>query len=131
MEDSKRRARPNILVTGTPGTGKTTTSEMIAARVQLKHINVSELIKQQELHEGKDEAFDTFIVDEDKVYSCLLVKFHIHCCAQLIDEMEDLMEEGGNVVDFHSADIFPERWFDLVLVLTTRTDVLYDRLQKR
>eukprot|EP00588_Corethron_pennatum_P022832 CAMPEP_0194313238 /NCGR_PEP_ID=MMETSP0171-20130528/10133_1 /TAXON_ID=218684 /ORGANISM="Corethron pennatum, Strain L29A3" /LENGTH=103 /DNA_ID=CAMNT_0039068103 /DNA_START=355 /DNA_END=663 /DNA_ORIENTATION=+ len=36
--------------------------------------------------------------------------------------------EGGFIVDFHSCDFFPERWFDLVLVLRARTDVLYDRL---
>ena len=27
------------------------------------------------------------------------------------------LSEGGTVVDFHSCDFFPERWFDLVLVL--------------
>jgi adenylate kinase len=27
--------------------------------------------------------------------------------------------------------LFPERWFDLVLVLTTETEVLFDRLSQR
>ncbi|CAM9243036.1 unnamed protein product [Discosporangium mesarthrocarpum] len=41
------------------------------------------------------------------------------------------MDEGGNVVDFHSCDFFPEDWFDLVLVLRAETSTLYDRLQAR
>jgi len=45
--------------------------------------------------------------------------------------MEDMMEEGGNVVDFHSCDFFPERFFDLVLVLRADNTTLYDRLQQR
>ena len=41
------------------------------------------------------------------------------------------MEEGGNIVDYHGCDFFPERWFDLVAVLQTENSVLYDRLSKR
>lgn len=37
----------------------------------------------------------------------------------------------GLVVDFHSCDFFPERWFDIILVLRAKTDVLYDRLVER
>ena len=35
------------------------------------------------------------------------------------------------IVDYHGSDWFPERWFDLVIVLTTDNTVLYDRLQAR
>lgn len=41
------------------------------------------------------------------------------------------MSEGGYIVDFHSCDFFPERWFDLVVVLRANTAVLYDRLKER
>ena len=33
---------PNILITGTPGTGKTETSQTIANRINFKHLNDSE-----------------------------------------------------------------------------------------
>ena len=68
----------------------------------------------KELHSGRDAEFDSWILDEDK----------------LCDELEDTMAAGGNVVDFHSCDFFPERWFDLVLVLRTDNTVLFDRLVK-
>ncbi|GLD96773.1 hypothetical protein PINS_up021590 [Pythium insidiosum] len=41
------------------------------------------------------------------------------------------MAEGGQVVDFHTCDFFPERWFDLVVVLSVDNTTLFDRLVKR
>jgi broad-specificity NMP kinase len=55
-----------------------------------------------------------------------------HACAlQLLDELEDEMEVGGAVVEYHGAELFPERWFDLVLVLRSDNGVLYERLESR
>src|SRR5688500_8085518 len=50
---------------------------------------------------------------------------------QVVDELEDTMTSGGNVVDFHSCDLFPERWFDYVIVLRADNTILYDRLAAR
>lgn len=50
---------------------------------------------------------------------------------QICDALEDQMTVGGNIIDFHSCDFFPERWFDLVIVLQTDNTTLYDRLEKR
>ena len=49
----------------------------------------------------------------------------------MCDELEDIMEGGGVIVDYHGCDFFPERWFDRVVVLQTENSVLYDRLTKR
>lgn len=106
---------PNVLVTGTPGCGKTTLCEQVAKASGFIHLNVSELVKEHELHNGRDEQFDTLILDDDKV----------------CDMLEPLLEKGGVLVDFHSSELFPERWFDLVIVLRTDTDVLYNRLESR
>ncbi|KAJ3057418.1 hypothetical protein HK097_007597 [Rhizophlyctis rosea] len=107
--------RPNILVTGTPGTGKTTTSELIALAVGFQHIEVGKLVKEKQLHNGFDEEFQSWLLDEDKV----------------VDELEPIMQEGGKIIDHHGCDFFPERWFDLVVVLRTDNSVLYPRLKKR
>ena len=61
------RQRPNILITGTPGTGKTTTCELVAAATGLRHLNVGDLVKKESLHSGWDDEFDSYIIDEDKV----------------------------------------------------------------
>jgi adenylate kinase len=81
---------------------------------------VGEIIQRNKCYEGRDEELDTNILDEDK----------------LLDILEPLMEEAaqegvGVVADFHVCEMFPERWFDLVLVLRSGTEVLYDRLTKR
>ncbi|XP_058743132.1 adenylate kinase isoenzyme 6 homolog isoform X1 [Vicia villosa] len=107
--------RPNILVTGTPGTGKTTTATALAEATQLRHINIGELVKEKNLHDGWDDELDSYILNEDLV----------------CDELEDVMEEGGNIVDYHGCDFFPERWFNYVVVLQTDNTILYDRLTKR
>lgn len=107
--------RPNILITGTPGTGKTQTAQAAAEAIGFQHINVGDLVKERGLHEGKDEEFDSYILDDDKV----------------CDELEPMLDEGGCIVDFHSCELFPERWFDLVLVLRADNSILFDRLTAR
>lgn len=41
------------------------------------------------------------------------------------------MSEGGVVLEHHTVDFFPERWFDLVLVLRCDNTILFDRLTER
>lgn len=115
LDMASARKLPNILITGTPGTGKTTTCELVAQATGFRHINVGDWVKEKELHQGWDEEFQSYIIDEDKV----------------CDALEDVMDEGGNIVDHHSCDYYPERWFDLVVVLQTDNGTLYERLQKR
>ena len=60
-------AAPNVLVTGTPGTGKTTTAQQIAEKSGLRYINVGDWVKEKELHSGWDEDFQCYTIDEDLV----------------------------------------------------------------
>lgn len=62
------RALPNILITGTPGTGKSTTAEALqGAAPSLRFINVGDLVKDKQLHEGWDDEYQSYILDEDRV----------------------------------------------------------------
>lgn len=54
-----------------------------------------------------------------------------HNLFQTLDEIEDRMEEGGKIADYHGCDFFPKRWFDIIFVLRTDNTVLYDRLVGR
>ncbi|XP_043482115.1 adenylate kinase isoenzyme 6 [Leptopilina heterotoma] len=109
------RKNPNILVTGTPGVGKSKLSEKLATRTELEWLDVSSLAKQYNCLEEFDEQYQCQILNEEK----------------LLDIMEGLMEKGGKIVDYHGAEFFPERWFDIVFVLRTDNTVLYDRLVAR
>ncbi|KAL5481546.1 hypothetical protein EMCRGX_G021734 [Ephydatia muelleri] len=77
--------------------------------------DVGMVAKENNLFEGWDEQYECPILDEDKV----------------VDELEGVMGSGGNVVEYHSCEFFPERWFDAVFVLRADNTVLYDRLVKR
>ncbi|KAG0143663.1 hypothetical protein CROQUDRAFT_169782 [Cronartium quercuum f. sp. fusiforme G11] len=123
-----KRKMPNILITGTPGTGKTTHCELLISSsstfasssstpIQLKSINIGEFVKENECHQGWDETWESFMVDDDK----------------LLDALEPLLTspDGGIVLDWHSSSLFPEDWLDLIIVLRTPHTQLWDRLAKR
>lgn len=107
--------RPNIMVTGTPGTGKTTFSQECAAELGLRHIDIGEFAKERNLLAEHDTALDFHYMHEDAV----------------LDALEPIMTDGGVILDHHSSDWFPERWIQVVVVLRASTEVLYDRLQAR
>lgn len=60
---------PVIIITGTPGTGKSTHAQLLqdASPVPLKHINVGQLVKDNSFHHGFDQQWQSYTVDEDKV----------------------------------------------------------------
>lgn len=66
---STSRQSPVIVITGTPGTGKTTHAELLAQEspIPLKHINVGDLVKEKGFHESYDEDWQSYTIDEDKV----------------------------------------------------------------
>lgn len=63
------RNQPNIIITGTPGVGKTSHAELLAGSTGLKHLSINQVVKEHECHDGWDEAMQTWIVDEDKVHN--------------------------------------------------------------
>lgn len=48
-----------------------------------------------------------------------------------MDYLEPIMKQGGNVVEYHSSEFFPERWFQSVYVVRCDTNVLFKRLEER
>jgi adenylate kinase len=67
------RTQPNVIITGTPGVGKTTHCEMLAQNTGLKHLSVNDVVKERGCNEGWDEEYKCWIVDEDKVW--LMLRF--------------------------------------------------------
>lgn len=49
----------------------------------------------------------------------------------MLDELEPLASAGGVILDWHTCDVFPERWIDLVVVLRCDHTQLWERLEKR
>ncbi|SZF04288.1 unnamed protein product [Blumeria hordei] len=109
------RTLPNIIITGTPGVGKTNHCELLSRETGLKHISINDIVKERDCHEGYDEDFQSWIVDEDK----------------LLDSIEDEVKQGGCIIDWHACELFPKSWIDLVIVLRVDSTLLYDRLKSR
>ncbi|MDI1492424.1 MAG: factor activating pos9 [Ramalina farinacea] len=112
------RKQPNIVVTGTPGVGKTSHCELLTSSTGLTHLSMNTIVKEKGCHEGWDEEYQSYTVDEDKLLDVL-------------EDSYDVPTTGGYILDWHACDIFPESWIDLVVVLRTDSTKLYDRLKAR
>ncbi|KAK3715424.1 factor activating pos9 [Vermiconidia calcicola] len=101
----------------TPGVGKSTISEELSRKTGLKHLSVTELAKKHNISTSSEDPEDpsTRIVDEDR----------------LLDVLENDLEDGGTVIDWHACDLFPPRLIDLVCVIRCDNKILYDRLKAR
>lgn len=115
-----------VLISGTPGTGKSTILQKIQKSSSLPEVqilNISELVKREGLHDGYDADFDTFIINDRKTQKKL---------RKLIPEMR---KSGPVLIECHSLGLFDEddleELVDRVVVLTCSTEILYDRLQSR
>lgn len=95
-----------VVLTGTPGTGKTSIAEEIE---DFRVINLTSFVKENELGEHKEE----FEVD----------------ISTMVEALEDEIEEDENVIiEGHLAHHFPA---DLCVVLRCNPEELEDRLQGR
>ncbi|XP_054157979.1 adenylate kinase isoenzyme 6 homolog [Oppia nitens] len=110
------RQRPNVLISGTPGTGKTLLCQAISARLaDMKIIDVSEFCKTNDCIDTHDDQLDTDVIDD-----------------QLLEEkISPVLESGGYLIDYHSPDLFPTELIDVVYILRCNNTQLYDRLQER
>jgi len=107
-----------ILVTGSPGVGKTVVSRLLATRLNGLRIGLAELVKQEGLISGLDEARETLIADMEKVSK------------RTLEIMEDC--EGDVIVDGHYAvDVVPTEDVNLVFVLRRHPDELKSFMEKR
>ncbi len=66
-------------------------SQEVAQATGLNYVNISELAKQNNFLLNYDSELDSYELDEDK----------------LIDELDEVMKEGGNLIDYHGCDFFP------------------------
>ena len=64
-----QQSAPVIIITGTPGTGKSTHAQLLCneSPIPLRHINVGDWVKEKQLYEEYDEEWQSYTVDEDKV----------------------------------------------------------------
>ena len=105
-----------IIVSGTPGTGKTTIAKKLAEKLCLSYIDVSQLIKKHSLAESYDRKRKTKIVDVKKLNKILI----------------PLIKEDNNlIIDGHLSHYLPKKYVDLAIITKCSLKKLEKRLKKR
>jgi adenylate kinase len=102
-----------IIISGTPGTGKTSISKLISKKLDAKLISLNKLIISKNFVERYDEERETYVADFIKLNKYLkkLIK------NTKKEDIEYCIIEG------HLADIVPNKYIDLVIVLKCNTDI--------
>ena len=106
-----------ILVTGTPGSGKTTLAKWICAKYGFTHLEGTSFVKAKRLHIGYDRARRCYIVDP-KDFSRALALY--------VKENPQIV-----VIDSLISHFFPQKRAFFCIVTHCDLPILRKRLQKR
>ena len=107
-----------ILVTGSPGTGKTTVSQKLAAKLGAHYIGITELVKSEKLFTGTDENRDTLIADTDKV-------------SERLQEITAKMKNTIIIDGHYASAVLPKNEVDRAFVLRRDPRDLKKTLEER
>lgn len=103
-----------ICVTGTPGTGKTTISKILAKKLGYKMIDLNRLIKKEKFYSKYDEKRKTYIADMKKV-------------SKFVKSIKD----KNIIIQSHLSHLLPKSAADIVIVLHCEPKELEARLKKK
>jgi adenylate kinase len=106
-----------IVVTGTPGTGKTVISKLLSEKTRLPYIDTGQIAIQKGLVIAYDYSRKTYIVDEEKL-------------GDIINKILIRTEEGCIIETIYPC-IIESKNIDYIVVLKTDPETLMKRLEKR
>ncbi len=104
-----------VVVTGTPGTGKTALAKALAKKLGYKYVDVNDVVKKHKLEERYDKGRDTYEVDEKKLSKVLI----------------GMTKKGNYVIDSHMSHCMPKKHVDRCIVTKCDLKVLKKRLEKK
>jgi adenylate kinase len=110
-----------LLISGSPGTGKTSVSKEIAKKVNARIITLNLLAQLEGLVSRYDEKRETWVINEEKLKKKTLGLIE----TAKTENIEVLIIEG------HFVDIIPEKYADLIIILRCEPSILSQRLRKR
>jgi adenylate kinase len=105
-----------IIVSGTPGTGKTTLARELAKSLDYPYLDVKKLIKSKGLSIGIDQKRKCEMVDIGKMNKLLI---------------GEIKKAKNLIIDSHLSHYLPREWVDKCIITRCEIKELQSRLKKR
>lgn len=111
----------NIIISGTPGCGKTSVAKELSNLINSKIISLNELAISDKFSFEYDQERKTYIVDFEVFLPYILKK------------IEEIKQDNPLflIIESHFSDIIPEKFIDYVFILRCDPDELFKRLDKK
>ena len=107
-----------IIVTGTPGTGKTAIAKLLARHINGIYLSLNEIAKKYSDFTSFDIRRGSWVINEKKLTE------HV---VQVIREVK----HNTLIIDTHFGDIIPNEYISFIIILRTHPLELERRLKKR
>jgi adenylate kinase len=102
-----------LVITGTPGTGKSTLAKVLSEKLSLSILSVSQFVIERKLYTDYDELRKSYVIDEDR----------------LVDALRDELKKGNVIVETIYPSVIENP--DLVVLLRKDPRILYKELINR
>jgi adenylate kinase len=106
-----------IIISGTPGTGKTFVAKKLVSKLKFKYVSISGIVKKYKLSEKYDRKLKTRIVDVEKLSKV---------CIDFINKSKNNL-----IIDGHLSYYIPSKYVDLCIITKCDLRVLDKRLVKK
>jgi adenylate kinase len=110
-----------IIISGTPGTGKTTVSKRISEILGAAIISLNEITVSKKFILEYDKNRETYVVDFERLWPYIL------------NQIEELNKINTTllIIEGHFSDFVPDELIDMAVILRCDPDILYKRLELR